>query len=86
MSLPVSTVDVERGFSQQNLIKSRTTTRLLPDKLGMLMKIHVATEGPLSECMDTKLCVKMALFSKTWTKCHHIVLCQRLSISLFVGL
>ena len=41
LALPVSTIEVERGFSQQNLIKTRTRTRLLPQNLDLLMKIVI---------------------------------------------
>ena len=57
MILPVSTVEVERGFSQQNLIKTRTRTRLLPHNLEMLMKIVI--EGPAIEDMDFQSACKI---------------------------
>ena len=57
MILPVSTVEVERGFSQQNLIKTRTRTRLLPQNLEMLMKIVI--EGPAIEDMDFQSACKI---------------------------
>ena len=46
-TLIVSTVSVERGFSQQNLTKTRTRTGLLPQNLEKLVKIAIV--GPAFE-------------------------------------
>ena len=47
--LPVSTVDCERGFSKQNLIKTDLRNSLKPESLSNLMMISI--EGPT--CLDT---------------------------------
>ena len=43
LTLPVSTVDCERGFSKHNLIKTRTRARLKTDHVAILMKMSLDT-------------------------------------------
>ena len=43
LTLPVSTVDCERGFSRHNLIKTRLRSRLLTKNVSTLMKIAIDT-------------------------------------------
>ena len=43
LTLPVSTVDCERGFSRHNLIKTRLRSRLLTKYFSTLMKIAIDT-------------------------------------------
>ena len=43
LTLPVSTVDCERGFSRHNLIKTRLQSRLLTKNVSTLMKIAIDT-------------------------------------------
>ena len=43
LTLPVSTVDCERGFSRHNLIKTRLRSRLLTKNVSTLMEIAIDT-------------------------------------------
>lgn len=43
LTLPVSSVDCERGFSKQNLIKTRLRAKLKTENVSTLMKISVDT-------------------------------------------
>ena len=43
LTLLVSTVDCERGFSKDNLIKTRLRSRLLTKNVSTLMKIAIGT-------------------------------------------
>jgi hypothetical protein len=51
LTLPVSSVDCERGFSKHNLIKTRTRGRLKTDHVATLMKMSLDTPE-LSTCLD----------------------------------
>ena len=43
LTMPVSTVDCERGFSKHNLIKTRIRARLQTKNVNTLMKISIDT-------------------------------------------
>ena len=51
LTLPVSSVDCERGFSKHNLIKTRIRGRLKTDHVSTLMKMSLDTPE-LSTCLD----------------------------------
>ena len=43
LTIPVSSVDCERGFSKQNLIKTKIRAKLKTENVSTLMKISVDT-------------------------------------------
>lgn len=43
LTMPVSTVDCERGFSKHNLIKTRMRARLQTENVSTLMKMSIDT-------------------------------------------
>ena len=43
LTIPVSSVDCERGFSKQNLIKTKMRAKLKTENVSTLMKISVDT-------------------------------------------
>lgn len=57
--IPVSSVDCERGFSQQNLIRTKHRTRLLIQTLDSLMR--VAMNGPTFKSLTDKFSLKVFL-------------------------
>ena len=63
ITLPVSSVDCERGFSRQNLIKSRTRSCLKNISLHRLLMISI--EGPPLEQFDFQKALKVWTEAKT---------------------
>lgn len=51
LTLPVSSVDCERGFSKHNLIKTGIRGRLKTDHVSLLMKMSLDTPD-LTTCLD----------------------------------
>ncbi len=52
LTVPVSSVECERGFSRQNLIKTKLRNRLSTRKLYDLMSISL--DGPIADKFDFK--------------------------------
>ena len=62
-SIPLSSVECERGFSQQNLIKTDLRNKLTNDTLHMLMLVGL--EGPDHRNFDYDKAVRMWFQSKS---------------------
>ena len=62
-SIPLSSVECEQGFSQQNLIKTDLRNKLTNDTLHMLMLVGL--EGPDHRNFDYDKAVRMWFQSKS---------------------
>ena len=71
--LPIHTEDCKRGFSKQNLIKSKLRNRIEDAALNRLMMISI--EGRPLEVLTVIFCVQSRIFNDACSQIYIGIIC-----------